>query len=193
MSGPRRRWWVLWVAVAAMIGVGIAILVRDLSETRSSDPRGPGKPLTVPLLAGQLYIPDASGDLVRSTRYLRDGSDLEAAARAAIAELIAASGSAPLPTWPRTATLLDLFIAPDGVAYANFAGSLRYRMPPGDQTEWLIVASLTRTLCGTFAGIRGVRVMIDGQTQGPLRRALPLDRVYRPEFFTTAVRMGEGR
>lgn len=185
-SKRRRLWWIVGAVGLVLIALGFWWLGSGGPEQRLPGP-GTTDPLaTEPLLTCHLYLPDARGELVRGTFYVRAPHDAESAARTVIEQLAQRGAAAPVAVWPPHTTLLDLFITPEGTAYVNFASSLRHRLPAGDRAEWLVAASLTRSLCETFPAIRGVRLMIDGDTGGPLRRALPLDRIYRPAFFATS-------
>ena len=55
------------------------------------------------------------------------------------------------------------FIDPWGLAYLDFDRSVLGTRPLGDGEEWLVVASLVRTVCDNFPEVREVRFMIDGQ------------------------------
>jgi len=104
--------------------------------------------------------------------------------RGVIAALIEGPTTGLLNPWPRAAALLDLYLAEDGTAYVNMSGSVRARLDPGDAIEWLLVASLTCTLCDNFPTVRGVRLLVDGESQGFLRRLMPLEWTYSPGMFT---------
>ena len=192
-SKPAKRsrpWWILWAAVPVLIVLGFWWLRSGVPEQYSPVPSTIDPLATEPLLTCHLYLPDAKGDLVRDTFYVRAPHDAESAARIVIDQLAKRGASAPVVAWPAHTTLLDLFVTPEGIAYVNFAGSLRHRLPAGDQAEWLVVASLTRSLCETFSVIRGVRLMVDGEIAGPLRRALALDRTYWPAYFAPSDQEG---
>ena len=185
-AGNRRLGWSLLFAVAVLLLAATYWLLKsEIPDSFSSTSSEMTADSLVPLAACTLYLPDASGGLRPAARYIGRGEDLESDVRAVVDLLAAAGGSGGLVVdpWPDQVTVLDVYVSGEGLAYLNFASSLRWRLPAGDLAEWMVVASLTQSLCGSFPDIRGVRVMIDGESSGVLRRVMPLERTYRPEQF----------
>ncbi len=184
--GQRRLGWSLVFAVAILLlAAAYWLLKSEIPESFSSTSSETASDSVAPLAACTVYLPDAAGELRPGVRYLARGVDLESDVRAVVDLLAAAGGSggSPVDPWPDQVTLLDVYVSGEGLAYLNFASILRWRLPAGDLAEWMVVASLTQSLCGSFPDIRGVRVMIDGESSGALRRVMPLERTYRPEQF----------
>lgn len=137
-----------------------------------------------PLGAYVLYFGTRDGrGLVRETRFLPRSGDDERDMRTAIDALCDGTESNALSPWPGAAELKDVFVSPAGVAYLDFNSALRRGVPRGDFMEWLLVASLTRSICENFPALDGVRIMIEGESTGPFVATMPLDLTYRPAMF----------
>jgi spore germination protein GerM len=144
-------------------------------------------PIASTLMAGSLTYASPDGRrLVTETQLLPGLPAAEERMRGVITALIEGPATGLLNPWPREAALLDLFLAEDGVVYVNMSGSVRARLAPGDAMEWMLLASLTCTLCDNFPAVRGVRLLVDGESEGLLRRIMPLEWTYSPAMFTEA-------
>jgi hypothetical protein len=185
VASRRRRRWVAGLTGAAVALVAVLWLLRiGVPEDFAPEPAQSAALEHMEQVARVLYFssPDGRG-LVAETRFLPRPEGTETDIRAVIDALIAGPQCGATSAWPPDVALQDLFLGPDGTAYANFGASLHWLLPAGDACEWAVVASLTRTLCENFPRIRGVRMQIDGQDEGALRRMMPLEWVYRPSMF----------
>jgi hypothetical protein len=136
------------------------------------------------LRACVLYFGGADAHrLVTESRLLPWSGEIERDARRLIAELGSGASRSGVSPWPAETTVLDLFVSESGVLYVNFGSALRWRCPRGDWMEWLVAATLTRTLCENLPEVSGVRILIDGESTGTLVRTVPLDEVLRPAMF----------
>jgi hypothetical protein len=178
--------WLIVVAIAILLAGTVWLLRTRVPESFAPSPGVTGEELA-PLGAYELFFGDGQAAGVRrEIRYLPRTGELEDDARAVIEALVEGSLQGGLSPWPRETTLEDLFVSTSGIAYVNFNGSLRQYAPPGDFIEWLLAASLTRSLCANFPALRGVRVLIDGQSTGMLIRILPLEWTLAPSMFVEA-------
>jgi hypothetical protein len=187
-KGRRRRYgWLGLAAVAILLGVAFWLLRSRLPAGFGPHPEEPAAAEQAPIAAYELYFgaPDASG-LQREIRYLPRTGALEEDARAVIGALVEGSLAGGISPWPRETTLEDLFVSTSGIAYVDFNGSLREYAPQGDYIEWLLAASLTRALCANFPALRGVRILIDTESTGPLLRTIPLEWTLTAPMFTEA-------
>ena len=66
-------------------------------------------------------------------------------------------------TLPADATLLGLYILPDGTAIADFSDALASETPSGILSEEMAVDSIARTLESNVAGARRLKILIHGQ------------------------------
>lgn len=126
--------------------------------------------------------PERDG-LVEEVRLLPRAGTFEADARTVIEALLAGPDCNAITPWPPETTIQEIFISGSGIIYVNFGGALRWLLPEGDFMEWSVMASLTRALCANFPEIRGVRVLVDGESSGFLNRVMPLDWTYQPAMF----------
>jgi hypothetical protein len=159
----RRLGWLGWlgIGVIALLLVTMVWLLRTpVPASFAPEPEVKREELP-PLGAFELFFGDARAvGLQREVRYLARRNDLEDEARTAIAALIAGSLDGGISPWPPGTTLEDLFVSTGGILYVNFDGGLR-AAAAGDYIEWLLAASLTRTLCANFPELQGVRILID--------------------------------
>jgi hypothetical protein len=137
-----------------------------------------------PLGAFSLFFPSPDGaGLIKELRLLPLSGDEGTNIRTVLEALMAGPVGEGLSPWPGETAILETFVSESGIAYVNVGGSLRWLLPPGDFMEWSVAASLTRTLCENFTTIGGVRILVDGESEGVLGRVMVLDRTYRPAMF----------
>jgi germination protein M len=65
-------------------------------------------------------------------------------------------------TLPEGATLLDLYILPDGTAIADFSDELSSEMPSGILSEWMAVSSIAQTLGANVPSIARLKILVHG-------------------------------
>ncbi|MBD3235846.1 MAG: hypothetical protein GF330_04010 [Candidatus Eisenbacteria bacterium] len=185
---PRRLGWRWWAGLllAGLLLLATLWLLRGRVSTEFAGPERDGYgAATTPLCARRLYYGREAGTgLLCETRYLPCSGILGEDARVLIEALGEPSAVGGVAVWPAETVVQDLFLSDAGVLYVNFGSSLRWRAPRGDWAEWLIAATLTRTLCENLSGVAGVRILIDGESTGTLVRTIPLDEVLRPAAFS---------
>jgi hypothetical protein len=184
----RRYGWLGIVPVVLLVAAAFWLLRSRLPTGFGPRPEEqPAAAEQAPIAAYELYFgaPDASG-LQREIRYLPRTGALEEDARAVIGALVEGSLAGGISPWPRETALEDIFVSTAGIAYVDFNGSLREYAPAGDYIEWLLAASLTRALCANFPALRGVRILIDSASTGPLLRTIPLEWTLTAPMFTEA-------
>jgi hypothetical protein len=186
MRRRRRRFDWLWGLIAGVILLALAVWLLRTVVPESFPPAEPGSVELERVAHGAfpLYFAaeDGSG-LVEEVRLLPRRGETMADARTLLEALIAGPVADGLSPWPAEATVRDVFVSSAGIAYVNFGGALRWLLPRGDFLEWALVASVTRSLCANFPEIRGVRILIDGQSSGRVARVMPLEWTYRPAMF----------
>jgi len=188
--GAKRRPWLGW---ALVVGVGgLLVIVLWLLRTRVPESFPPSSVEVVeqtlpPLGAYTLYFgnPEATG-LQREVRFLPRFGELEVDARNVIEALFEGSLAGGRSPWPHEATVQDIFVSGSGVLFVNFGGSVRWLSLRGDLMEWVLAGSLTRSLCENFPDLRGVRILIDGESTGRLGAQVSLEWVLTPAMFTEA-------
>ena len=84
-------------------------------------------------------------------------------AKATLTELVKGPKSgAFVPTVPREAKLLNLFIDSSGTAYVDFNQGLRDGLPGGAQEELYTVFAIVNTLASNFIQITRVQILVEG-------------------------------
>jgi len=134
--------------------------------------------------AAELYFgaPAMTG-LQREFRFLPLAGRMEADARVVIAALAEGSLCGGVSPWPRRTAVNDVFVTREGIVFVDFDAGLREKVAPGDAVEWLLAASLTRTLCANFPALHGVRILVGGESAGPLLHQIPLDWTLTSAMF----------
>jgi hypothetical protein len=183
--GRRRPYgWLVLAGLGILLAATVWLLRTRVPTSFEAPTAGPGDGETVSLGAYELYFGDAAAaGLRRELRFLPRAGELEEDAATVIRALVQGPQGGGLNPWPRETTLEDLFVSTSGVVFVSFNGSLREYAPRGDVVEWLLAATLTRTLCANFPALSGVRVLIDGQSTGVLLRTLPLEWTLTAPMF----------
>jgi len=184
--GPKRAWvgWTLAGLVAGLLGMTVWVLRTRVPEDFSRAGPAIEEHLLAPQRAAELYFgnPDLTG-LQREVRFLPVGGGLEAEVRTVVEALVDGSLRGGVSPWPANAAVRDIFVGGDGVLFIDFDPALRTGAAPGDAIEWLLAASLTRTLCANFPALHGVRILVGGESSGPLIRQIPLAGTFVPAMF----------
>lgn len=95
-------------------------------------------------------------------------------AKQVLRELIDDPPVAGQRTLPPDAAILGFYILPDGTAIADFSEALASETPSGILSERLAVDSIARTLEGNIAGLRRLKILIQGQEAETLAGHLDL-------------------
>ena len=97
------------------------------------------------------------------SREMGSGATTTEEAKRILTELVKGPQSDGLvPTVPRDAQLLNLFIDSSGTAYVDFNRGLRDGLPGGAQGELYTVFSIVNTLASNFAKITRVQILVEG-------------------------------
>lgn len=176
-----RRVWLVLLALLA-IGAGVLIfLARVRVQDRDVRPRPFAEAGEATLQTLRLYFGDpARGGLVREDRSAVMPVTLAGRLTACVRELAEGSHAGNQDILPRRAALQRAFVDPWGLAYLDFNPAIA---SAGDRQEWLVVASIVRTVCENFPEIREVRFMVAGQVVTSLRGYVDLEEPLSPEDF----------
>jgi hypothetical protein len=88
--------------------------------------------------------------------------------------LITRAPAAEKRTLPAEASLLALYIQPDGTAIADFSDEIASAMPSGILSEQLAAQSIAQTLGANMTGIRRLKILVHGQEAETLAGHLDL-------------------
>jgi hypothetical protein len=125
------------------------------------------------------WISPASGArLEPSTVELPLSAEPEHRAKQLITALIEKAPSTLQRTLPADATLLELYLLPDGTAVADFSEALGTETPSGILSEQMVVDSIVQTLGANLSAIYRLKILIRGQEAETLAGHLDLT-----EFF----------
>ena len=179
----RRVGWPLAALLALSLAGAVWLLRTRVPESFVAGPEAGGAGIET-VRAFRLYFgdPNSPGFIVER-RWLPAERGLEESIRSLVESLLKGPRSHCVSPWPEDVQLRRVFVDSSGVAYLDFDGSLRWRLPEGDYSEWLLAGSLTLTLCENLPAVTGVRLMIDGESEGLLRGLVRLDRVLRSRGF----------
>jgi hypothetical protein len=181
------RGWLVVLAIALLFIAALWLLRTKLPAGFGPSGRPTAATLMPSVKAFEFYFGDPSArGLQREIRYLVREEDRERQMKSVMAALLAGSLSGGVTPWPESVTVRAIFVTSGGIAYVDFDETLRAQALPGDYAEWLIAASLTRTLCANFPEVRGVRILVNGEARGAIARTLPLERTYTPAMFDDA-------
>lgn len=95
-------------------------------------------------------------------------------AKQLIGALIANPPTPAQRTLPAGATLLDLYILPDGTAIADFSDEISSEMPSGILSEWLAISSIAQTLGANMPSITRLKILVHGHEAETLAGHLDL-------------------
>jgi hypothetical protein len=186
----RRLLLVLVVLIA--IGAGVLIILgRGRVRERDIQPRSFAAAGEATLQTLRLYFADpAGGGLVREDRSAVMPASLTDRLTTCMRELEKGSHAGNLPVLPRASKIARAFVDPWGLAYLDFNAGIV--SSPGDREEWLLAASIVRTVCENFPEVREVRFMVGGQVVTSLGGYIDLEEPLSPEDFPLLPAEGPG-
>jgi len=141
------------------------------------------QPISTPTdvnVQAQMYWLSAapSASLEPSTIELPLSADPVERSKQLLNALIARAPAPERRTLPPEATLLALYIQPDGTAIADFSDDVTSGMASGILSEQLAVSSIAQTLGANMTGIRQLKILIHGQEAETLAGHLDLYGVF---------------
>jgi Sporulation and spore germination len=162
------------LGVAVLLGLislqGLHQRIKHLSENPNSEEQARREVLAAPIatptdVRSQARIFWAAGeDQVAPVQVeLALSSDPVQRAKQVLDELIASPPTPEQRTLPADATILGLYILPDGTAIADFSDALVTEIPSGIASEETVVDSIARTLGSNVPALRRLKILIHGQ------------------------------
>jgi hypothetical protein len=179
--------------LTAMVAIGLLILpgLRQAVERLRSVPRTDEQarrdvmqePISTPTdveVKAQLYwlSTSAPASLEAITIPLPLSADPVERSKQLINALITRAPGPERRTLPPEASLLALYIQPDGTAIADFSDEITSAMPSGIMSEQLAVQSMAQTLGANVNGIRQLKILIHGQEAETLAGHLDLHGLF---------------
>lgn len=179
--------------LTAMVAIGLLILpgLRQAVERLRSVPRTDEQarrdvmqqPISTPTdveVKAQLYwlSTSAPASLEAITIPLPLSADPVERSKQLINALITRAPGPERRTLPPEASLLALYIQPDGTAIADFSDEISSAMPSGIMSEQLAVQSMAQTLGANVNGVRQLKILIHGQEAETLAGHLDLHGLF---------------
>lgn len=129
-----------------------------------------------------LFFPAQDGTvLVPEKRQIVKTAEPVALAKQVVAELIAGPQQAgSVRAVPETTVLRQLYLTPDGTAFADFGPELPAGLGGGSETEMMAVYAVVNALATNVPGVTKVAILVGGQPADSLNGHLDLTRPLRP-------------
>ena len=152
----------LVLALAATAG----LLYWYLSSREAPEPVNAGGELALPrgTRSVTLYFASPSGDsLVTEQRQILESDRVTETVRTLVEELVRGPAAGGKPVFPSGVTVRHVFFDESGDLYVDFSPELVRRFRGGSTAEYLLLASLVRTLTLQLPTVNAVSVTVDGQ------------------------------
>ena len=152
----------LIVVLAATAG----LLYWYLSSREAPEPVVAGGEVALPrgTRSVTLFFASASGDsLVAEQRQILESERVTETVRTLVEELVRGPTAGGRPVFPSGVTVRHVFFDESGDLYVDFSPELVRRFRGGSTAEYLLLASLVRTLAGELPTVSGVTVIVDGR------------------------------
>ena len=178
------------LAVALASALYLRTLVRQLSEVpylptgearvqlkESMLESAPGEPETV-----SLFFPvPGEGMLRREDRTLTLVSATPDRVRQILMALREGSREGLEGAIPAETEIRAVYLAPDGIAYVDFAETFERAVSPGIRSETLTIYAIVNTLAVNLPSLQQVRILLEGREAETLAGHADLSRAYTPD------------
>jgi spore germination protein GerM len=122
----------------------------------------PSEEVEVGTKAVLLYFGSEDGtELVEATRDIMASSEPSALLASIMRELVAGPAGKGISTLPPGTQIRSAYIA-DKTAYVDFSRELKSDFTGGSTEEYLIVASIVRTVSANFPDVNRVQILVEG-------------------------------
>lgn len=152
----------LILVLAAVTG----LLYWYLSSREAPEPVAVGGEVALPrgTRSVTLYFASASGDsLVREERQILESERVTETVRTLVEELVRGPTGGGRPVFPPGVAVRHVYFDESGDLYVDFSSALVRRFHGGSTAEYLLLASLVRTLAGSLPTVTGVTVIVEGR------------------------------
>ena len=178
------------LAVALASALYLRTLVQQLSEVpylptgearvqlkESILESAPGEPETV-----SLFFPvPGEGMLRREDRTLTLVSATPDRVRQILMALREGSREGLEGAIPAETEIRAVYLAPDGIAYVDFAETFERAVSPGIRSETLTIYAIVNTLAVNLPSLQQVRILLEGREAETLAGHADLSRAYTPD------------
>ncbi|HKA24055.1 MAG TPA: GerMN domain-containing protein [Candidatus Eisenbacteria bacterium] len=155
-------------AVLLLLGLGAAgaLLYWYFSSREAPEPVAASGELALPrgTRSVALYFAAPSGDsLVTEQRQVLENDRVTETVRTLVDELVRGPTAGGRPVFPPGVTVRHVFLDESGDLYIDFSPELVRRFHGGSTEEYLLLASLVRTLAGELPTVDGIIITVNGQ------------------------------
>jgi spore germination protein GerM len=174
---------VICILVGGLLAYGYRVLLS--SEQKKGHEPSPGRIL--PKLAkarAHLYFLDEDHRFLKAEErsVTREDSAVERA-RSIVHALIDGPRGELLPTVPKEARLLSLFLTEEGVSYVNFDRAVREKHSGGSLSELFTIFSIVNTLTLNIPEIESVKILIEGREEKTLAGHIDIRFPFQPNML----------
>lgn len=129
-----------------------------------------------------LFFPDEKGErLLPETRSIVKTAEPGTLAKQVLSELIAGPQEAgKVRALPEGTSLRQVYLMPEGVAFADFGPELRSGLGGGSAAELMAVYAVVQSLATNVPGVGKVAILVEGQQVDTLNGHLDLTRPLPP-------------
>jgi len=119
--------------------------------------------------------------LVAEKRYINKENDTAEQAKEIVKALLDGSKNGNVNTFPDGVSLLDVKVDDSGIAYVNFTKSLTKLHPGSSTAEMATIYSLTNSLTENVAGIKKVKILVEGKDLSSIKGHISTQKAFRPD------------
>ncbi|HEV8480116.1 MAG TPA: GerMN domain-containing protein [Candidatus Eisenbacteria bacterium] len=154
------------VVVLLALGATAALFYWYFSSREAPEPPSPAGELALPrgTRSVTLFFASAAGDsLVSEQRQVLESDRVTETVRTLVDELVRGPAAGGRPVFPAGVTARHVFLDESGNLYIDFSPELVRRFRGGSTAEYLLLASLVRTLSRELPTVEGVTITVNGQ------------------------------
>jgi len=119
--------------------------------------------------------------LVAEKRYINKENDTAEQAKEIVKALLDGSKNGHINTFPKGVALLDVKVDKAGMVSVNFSQSLTKIHPGGSTAEMATIYSLTNSLTENVAGIKKVKILVEGKELNSIKGHISTRKAFRPD------------
>jgi spore germination protein GerM len=170
------RRFIIAVIVVGAAGLALWLVVERLRGPEEAEDLG----LPARVREVTLYFSDPDGSkLLPEGRRIPASGAVSQDVRAVVEALIEGPAGGSVATLPSSARVLGVYIY-ERTAVIDFSSEVSEDLTGGTTSEYMMVASLVQTVCGNFAGVEAVRIVIEGEEIETIGGHLRVSGALRP-------------
>jgi cell division protein YceG involved in septum cleavage len=120
--------------------------------------------------------------LIPEKRYVVKQESPEKQAKEIVQALLEGSKEGLVNTFPEGVTVKDVKMDSSGTAYVNFSKNLTQLHPGGSTAEMASIYSLTNTLAENVAGVKQVKILIEGSEISSIKGHISTKKAFQPDY-----------